>query len=134
MNISWDNITAWLPDMRTTVVNRFLPFLLILIAGIFIIKIVMKIVNKALSKSKMEKAAHSLIKSLIRAVLALLLGLIAASTLGIDVTGVIALASVLTLAISLSVQNLLTNIIGGDRKSTRLNSSHNCRSRMPSSA
>jgi small conductance mechanosensitive channel len=37
----------------------------------------------------------------------------AASTLGIDVTGIIALASVLTLAISLSVQNLLTNIIGG---------------------
>jgi small conductance mechanosensitive channel len=39
--------------------------------------------------------------------------LIVASTLGIDVTGVVALASVLTLAISLSVQNTLTNVIGG---------------------
>ena len=46
-------------------------------------------------------------------VLYLLLGLIAASALGIDVTGVIALASVLTLAVSLSVQNALTNVIGG---------------------
>ena len=36
-----------------------------------------------------------------------------ASKLGIDVTGVVALASVLTLAISLSVQNTLTNVISG---------------------
>jgi small conductance mechanosensitive channel len=39
--------------------------------------------------------------------------LIAASSLGIDVSGIIALASVLTLAISLSVQNALSNVIGG---------------------
>jgi small conductance mechanosensitive channel len=46
-------------------------------------------------------------------VLYVLLCLIVASGLGIDVTGVVALASVLTLAISLSVQNALTNVIGG---------------------
>ena len=33
--------------------------------------------------------------------------------MGIDVTGVVALASVLTLALSLSLQNFLTNVIGG---------------------
>ena len=89
----------WLVNLGTGTLNRVLPFLFILIAGILIIKIVMKIVNKALSKSKMEKAAYSLIKSLVRSVLLLLLGLMAAASLGIDVTGVIALASVLTLAI-----------------------------------
>lgn len=103
----------WLTHLATSIANRILPFLFIMIAGILIIKIVLKIVNKALEKSKLEKAAHSLIKSLIRTVLYLLLGLIAASSLGIDVTGIIALASVLTLAVSLSVQNLLTNVIGG---------------------
>jgi small conductance mechanosensitive channel len=103
----------WLINLGTSVVNRLLPFLFIMIAGILIIKIIMKIINKALSKSKMEKAAHSLIKSLVRTVLGLLLGLMAAASLGIDVTGIIALASVLTLAISLSVQDLLTNVIGG---------------------
>ena len=36
-----------------------------------------------------------------------------AASLGIDVTGIIALASVLTLAISLAVQNALTNVISG---------------------
>ena len=103
----------WLTHLATSIANRILPFLFIMIAGILIIKVVLKIVNKALDKSKLEKAAHSLIKSLIRTVLYLLLGLIAASSLGIDVTGIIALASVLTLAVSLSVQNLLTNVIGG---------------------
>ena len=45
--------------------------------------------------------------------LGILLGLIVASCLGIDVTGIVALASVLTLAISLSLQDLLTNVFGG---------------------
>lgn len=106
-------MTAWLINLGTSAVNRLLPFLLILIAGVLVIRIVRKIINAALAKSKLEKAAHSLIKSLTNTVLYLLLGLIAASSLGIDVTGIIALASVLTLAVSLAVQDLLTNIIGG---------------------
>ena len=73
----------------------------------------MKIVHKALERSKLEKAAHSLIRTLVRTVIYVLLALMVASGLGIDVTGVVALASVLTLAVSLSVQNLLTNVLGG---------------------
>lgn len=106
-------MTNWLISFGYALTSRIVPFLFIMVAGILIIKIVMRIVKKALEKSHLEKAAHSLIKSLVRTALYLLLGLIAASSLGIDVTGIIALASVLTLAISLSVQNLLTNIIGG---------------------
>jgi len=81
--------------------------------GILIIRFIMEIVTKALEKSKLEKAAHTLIKSLARTVMYVLLALIVASSLGVDVTGIVALASVLTLAVSLSVQNALTNIIGG---------------------
>ncbi|MBQ3215208.1 MAG: mechanosensitive ion channel family protein [Oscillospiraceae bacterium] len=106
-------IKNWVLGLLSSAASRIVPFLLILTIGILIIRIVMSIVNKALAKSKLEKAAHSLIRSLIRTVLYLLVGLMAASSLGIDVTGVIALASVFTLALSLSVQDLLTNIIGG---------------------
>ena len=103
----------WIGNIGTTVVEKIVPFILILVAGFLIIKVIMNIIEKTLIKSKLEKAAHGLIKSLARVILYLLLGLIAASALGIDVTGVIALASVLTLAVSLSVQNALTNVIGG---------------------
>lgn len=106
-------MTEWLTNLGKTAAGRIIPFVLILIAGVLVIKLIMKIVKTTLEKSKLEKAAHSLITSLLRTVLYLLLGLIAASSLGIDVTGIIALASVLSLAVSLSVQNLLTNIIGG---------------------
>lgn len=106
-------IKSWLIGMVSTAASRIVPFIVIMVVGVLLIRLILTIVNKALEKSKLEKAAHSLIGSLIRTVLYLLLGLIAASTLGIDVTGIIALASVLTLAVSLSVQNLLTNVIGG---------------------
>ena len=73
----------------------------------------MIVLNKFLEKSKLELAAHTLIKSLVRVVLYLLLGLMVAESLGVDVTGVIALASVLTLSVSLALQNALANVFGG---------------------
>ena len=106
-------LMSWLNSLGGFALRSLLPALFLLLAGILIIKLVLRIVSVTLKKTKLEKAAHSLIKSVIRVVLYLLLGLIVASSLGIDVTGVVALASVLTLAISLSVQNALTNVIGG---------------------
>ena len=87
--------------------------LIILVIGILAIRIIGKILKKALEKSKLEKAAHVLIISLAKTALYILLGLIVASTLGIDVTSIVARASVLTLALSLALQNMGSNIIGG---------------------
>lgn len=84
-----------------------------LAVGIAVIRVATAALKRVLEKSKLEKAAHSLILSLATVGLYLLLGLIIASCLGIDVTGVVALASVLTLSISLALQNLLANVFGG---------------------
>ena len=106
-------LTDWLNMVLGFVAANVLPALLLVVAGLIVVTIIRKIVKKLLEKSKLEKAAHSLINSVVSVALYLLLGLIVASSLGIDITGVVALASVLTLAISLSVQNMLTNLIGG---------------------
>ena len=90
-----------------------LKAVIIAVVGILLIRIVMQLLNKVLEKSKLEKAAHRLLKSLAKTMLYILLGLMVASSLGVDVTGIVALASVLTLAISLSLQNMLANVIGG---------------------
>ena len=103
----------WLTNTGYAALSRFLPFLLILLVGTVIIRIVMAVLNKTMAKSKLEKAAHSLIRSVVRVILYGLLALMAASSLGINVTGIVALASVITLAISLALQNSLTNLIGG---------------------
>ena len=93
--------------------HKFCSALIILVVGILAIRIIGKVLAKALEKSRLEKAAHVLIISLAKTALYILLGLIVASTLGIDVTSIVALASVLTLALSLALQNMVSNIIGG---------------------
>lgn len=93
--------------------SSLLKAVVILVVGILCIRIVMKLIRVTLEKSRLEKAAHRLITSLASAAMYILLGLVTASTLGIDVTSVVALASVLTLALSLALQNMVSNIIGG---------------------
>ncbi len=107
------NFTDLLNALAVYAREKLLPALIILVVGILAIRIIVTAITKFLDATHLEKAAHSLIRSLARVALYLLLGLIVASSLGIDVTGVVALASVLTLAVSLSVQNALTNVIGG---------------------
>ena len=85
----------------------------ILVIGVLIIRVLMKLIEASLNKSRLEKAAYSLIISLSKAAMYILLFLIAASTLGIDVSSIVALASVLTLALSLALQNMVSNVIGG---------------------
>ena len=93
--------------------SKAVQTVLILVIGILAIRVVMKIIRVTLEKSRLEKAAHSLITSLASTAMYILLALIAASTLGIDVSSIVALASVLTLALSLALQNIVSNIIGG---------------------
>ena len=107
------NILNWLGSMGLGLLSRLLPAVIIAAVGFLLIQVIMKLLDKALAKSKLEKAAFSLIKTLVKTVLLVLLGLIVASKLGIDVTGIVALASVITLAFSLALQNLLANVIGG---------------------
>lgn len=93
--------------------KKLMGTVLILVIGILVIRVIMRLITAALEKSHLEKAAHSLIFSLARAAMYILLFLIAASQMGIDVSSIVALASVLTLALSLALQNMVSNLIGG---------------------
>ena len=108
-----DVIKTWFSLAVTFLGASILPAVILLALGIVAIRLAMGITEKLLQKLNLEKAACGLIKTVLRVVLWGLLALMVADKLGIDVTGVVALASVLTLAISLSVQNALTNLISG---------------------
>lgn len=112
MNL-WETIQNWLVNEGLSLATKILIAVIILVVGIMICKVIMRIVDAALKKSKLDLAAHGLIKTVIKTVLYILLALIVASSLGIDVTGIVALASVATLALSLALQDLLSNVIGG---------------------
>lgn len=108
-----EELKNWFLSLLSDGFGKVLSALLILLCGIVAIRIIMTVLRKFLEKSKLEVAAHTLIKSMARVVLYLLLGLMVATSLGIDVTGIIALASVLTLSVSLALQNALGNVFGG---------------------
>jgi small conductance mechanosensitive channel len=99
--------------LNQVTLSNIVPTALVLIAGTLVVKAILKLAKKSLNKTRLEKAAASLIYSLLKVVLFVLLGLMAASKLGIDVTGVVALASVASLALSLALQDSLSNVIGG---------------------
>lgn len=104
---------TWFEGAGGNFLDTAMSTVLTLVVGILLIRAVLRLLKATLEKSKLEKAAHGLILSLAKIGLYLLLGLSLATGLGIDVTGVVALASVLTLAVSLALQNMLTNVLGG---------------------
>lgn len=106
----FDTVTAWVTNLTLA---TLLPVVVLLVVGVVVIKAILKLIDKTLEKSRLEKAAATLLKSLAKAVLYLLLAMMVADRLGIDVTGVVALASVASLALSLSLQDMLGNLIGG---------------------
>ncbi len=92
---------------------RLLPALVIFAIGSLIVRILVRLLRKGLERTRLDKSAISLLSAVVRIALLILICLVSVSFLGIDVTGIVALASVLTLAVSLSVQDALTNLIGG---------------------
>ena len=99
--------------LESVLFKKFCSAVVILAVGVLAIRIFMRLLRATLEKSHMEKAAYSLITSLAKAAMYVILFLIAASALGIDVSSIVALASVLTLALSLALQNMVSNVIGG---------------------
>lgn len=108
-----EQLKIWFTANGVPLLAVVLKAVIIAVVGLLVIRTVNKLLDKILQKSKLEKAAHSLLKGLAKTVMCILLVLIIASSLGVDVTGIVALASVLTLALSLALQNMLANVIGG---------------------
>lgn len=104
---------GWLKNVGLGAFQRIITAVLILAVGIFLTRLITNLVRKALQRSRLERAAHSMIISVVRVALYLLVFINVASSLGVDMTGVVAMASVLTLAVSLALQNMLANVMGG---------------------
>lgn len=111
--LTFEEFLRWATSQGANLLTVCLKTVIVGAIGCILIKIVTGILRKVLENSKLDKAAHGLILTLAKTVLYVLLGLILASGLGIDVTGIVALASVATLALSLALQNMLANVIGG---------------------
>ena len=92
---------------------KYLPMILIIVIAIILIKYVMNLVKKVIQKSKLPKASHAFVASAVKVLLYFVLVMMVCSYLGIDVTTVIAAFSIVGVAVSLSIQNTLGNVMAG---------------------
>lgn len=93
--------------------EKALPGLVILICGFIVVKLLMKLFERGLNRSKLDRTMFNFLKAIMRILLYSLVVLIAAGSLGVDVSSLVAIISVISLAVSLAVQNVLANVVGG---------------------
>ena len=81
--------------------------------GLLVIRLIMRTVDRLMQLHKDVFGLHKQIRSIIRVSLWVLLILILLGSLEVDIAPLIALLSVMGLAVSLALQNTLTNLAGG---------------------
>ena len=82
-------------------------------ASLLVMKLLLRLLDRALARSKMEAPLQRLIRSLLKGVLWSVTVIVALGCLGIEVTSLVAVLSVVGLAFSLALQNFLSNLAGG---------------------
>ncbi|MBE6990684.1 MAG: mechanosensitive ion channel family protein [Ruminococcaceae bacterium] len=87
--------------------------LLTLVICLIAVKIILTVLRKILGRSKLDTRVAGYIVSAAKIVLLVITVLIVADQLGIPITSLIALLSVLSLAVTLAIQTVLSNVAGG---------------------
>jgi len=104
----WDTI-----KIGTITLNELVSAILIFILMIIVVKIVRNLLRRVLDKTTLDSGLKSFIESTVKVLLWLVGIIIIADSLGIPVTSLVALVSVAGLALSLSIQNILSNLFSG---------------------
>ena len=87
--------------------------LMILIIGIIFSKIISKVTAKALSRSNVDNAAKHFLESLVRIILYVIVIVITLSYMNVPMSSIITILGAAGLAVSLALQNCLSNLCGG---------------------
>lgn len=87
--------------------------LLVAIIGLLLAKVFLRLCRKWLQRSKMDKSAHHFFYSVLRGVVYVVLVLVILQTMGVEMSSIVALFSVCGVALSLAVQDSLSNVCGG---------------------
>ena len=87
--------------------------IILLVICIIVRKIVLRIFCRAIGRTKMEAGLKSFLSAAAGIIMWIIIALIVADSFGIPMTSLVALLSVVSLALSLSVQNILENLFSG---------------------
>lgn len=103
LKMSWGQLT----------VEKAISAVVLLVVCVAVIRLLASLLAKVLERTGMDQRVRRMVLRLVRTVLYIITGLMVAASLGIDVTSLIAMVSVFGLAVSLAVQDVLSNVAGG---------------------
>ena len=104
--------SLWSSIENITASNIFGAVLSIVIS-LVLIKVLTKVLERALGRSKLDASLQTLLRNLVKGALWAVAAIIVLGCLGIEVTSLVAVLSVVGLAFSLALQNFLSNVAGG---------------------
>ena len=110
MDLDFNTVTQFFGKLT---LSTLLPALIYLIGGLIISRLILSFLDRALNRSKVDVTLRSFLHTAARLVMHFIIFMVVAGALGIQVTSLVAILSVAGLAISLSIQNLLSNVLSG---------------------
>ena len=93
--------------------SKVLSAIVLLMVCMLVTKLLLRATNRILVHSRLEKSLHSFLRSVVKALLVFISIMVVAGALGINTSSLLAILSVAGLAVSLSIQNTLSNLAGG---------------------
>jgi small conductance mechanosensitive channel len=85
----------------------------LIVASIVVIRIILRLADRTMERAKLERGARSFLHSGLKVLLTLVAICVVLGYLNVPMTSLVAVLSVLTLAVSLAVQGILSNLAGG---------------------
>ena len=94
-------------------VGKLIALVVLVAVSMVVVKLLLCITDRMLAKMKGSKTVQGMLRAIIKVLLLFLVVVIAMGYLGIPVTSLVAVLSVVGVAVSLGVQNFLSNVVGG---------------------
>lgn len=102
----WDSI-------KEITASKVFTAVIAAVVCLIVIRVLLVVLDRALDRSKLDAPLRKLLRSLMQGALWMVAAIIVLGCLGIEVTSLVAVLSVIGLAFSLALQNFLSNMAGG---------------------
>ena len=102
----WDSI-------KEITASKVFSAVIATVVSLIVIRVLLMVLDRALNRSKLDSPLRKLLRNLIQGGLWMVATIIVLGCLGIEVTSLVAVLSVIGLAFSLALQNFLSNLAGG---------------------
>lgn len=108
-----DETLQWLSDMAVAYGLKLIGAIVVLVIGLWVIRMIMKGIKKGFEKREMDPSLKPFLLSLIGALLKIMLVISVLTMLGIEMTSFVAILGAAGLAVGLALSGTLQNFAGG---------------------